>query len=262
MKTRVLLLSLLAAALTQAAAPANAVDIEFKLPDAGLGVIEVDGPYDGPYDKIVTETMNYVVQVRGDKPNGATDGKLVLRLQGGQDKEFGPISQQWKDYKLSAPYHDLRANTNVFAPTNIPASQLCNDRLNATSGATRRQFLHKGETFKHEGGYWYLNGHVKWLVQDASGKHWTDKFRIDNVIPVKVHCRGLNRVFDKMTFRIEPAQVKQVGQYLCPMELNLHGYVEARAKFYGKSIFIAPHYLSALETLNFSYAGSRNVTAT
>ena len=35
MKARVLLLSLLAAALTQAATSANAVDIEFKLPDAG-----------------------------------------------------------------------------------------------------------------------------------------------------------------------------------------------------------------------------------
>ncbi|NJM91309.1 MAG: hypothetical protein HC861_00235 [Rhodospirillaceae bacterium] len=53
-----------------------------------------------------------------------------------------------------------------------------------------------------------------------------------------------------------------MGKFVCPMELKLHGAVESREKFSGKSIFIGPHYLSAITDLNFTKAGNRNVSAT
>lgn len=66
----------------------------------------------------------------------------------------------------------------------------------------------------------------------------------------------------RATLRTEPAKVQQVGKFLCPMELKLHGHVESRGKFDGKSIFVGPHYLTALTTLNLKPEGHRNLTGT
>ena len=65
----------------------------------------------------------------------------------------------------------------------------------------------------------------------------------------------------RATLRIEPAKIEKLGKFACPTELRLYGAVESREAFSGKSIFVGPHYLSAITDLNYTKAGNRNIDA-
>src|SRR5688572_25163599 len=75
MKMRTLLLGLMMAGLAQG--PANAVSVPDTLelmmqtgPDSpDLAVIKVDGEPNGRYNKVLTDTLEYDVYVRGDRPD-------------------------------------------------------------------------------------------------------------------------------------------------------------------------------------------------
>lgn len=77
-----------------------------------------------------------------------------------------------------------------------------------------------------------------------------------------IKCLPLDHDPQRAKLRIERAKLEKLGKFVCPMELRLHGAVESREKFSGKSIFIGPYYLSAITDLNYTKAGNRRVSAT
>lgn len=274
MKMRTLLLGLMIAGLMENAANAVSVPDTLELmihtgpESADLAVIKVDGAPNGRYNKVLTDTLEYDVYVRGDRPDDGVAPILSVRLQSGELSDKG-WSSEWEKHTLTMPYQE---------PAGTTAVKLCNKRLKQTSGAAREKFLKKGETFVHGGAY-MVYASVEWVIDrfpNSDISTWHENMSI----PVKIKCLGLNRnvkdpdkaptrttppvppLFAKTTFKIEPAKVVKDGKYLCPTELRLYGYVETSRKFQGKSIFMGPHYLSAITPLNFSYAGSRNVVAT
>lgn len=277
MKVRTLLLGLLTAGLAQGlACGANAGDpIQLMLrtgpesPD--LGVVRVDGEPDGRYAKVLTETLEYDVYARGDRPSNAVSNLSVFRVQlEDGEKGGGGLSGEWKKYTVTMPYRDPADTTPVA---------LCNQRLDQAAGSARERFLKEGATFSHGGAY-RLFGSVDWVIKDAFGPT-TKIWRKQMMIPVKIRCLGLNRnvkepkpsrttpppvpsrttppLFSKTTFEIEPSKIVKDGRYLCPSELRLYGYIEANGAFEGKSIFMGPQYLSAITELDISRDGSRNV---
>ena len=280
MKMRTLLLGLMTAGLAHGlAGAANAGDpIQLMLhtgpesPD--LGVVKVDGRPDGRYTKVLTETLEYDVYARGDRPSNAVSNLSIFHVQlEDGERGGGGLSGAWKKYTLTMPYRDPADTTPV---------KLCNQRLEQAAGTARERFLKEGATFSHGGAY-RLFGSVDWVIKDAFGpttKVWTEQM----TIPVKIKCLGLNRsvkepkpsrttpppkpsrttppLFSKTTFEIEPSRIVKDGKYLCPSELRLYGYIEANGAFEGKSIFMGPHYLSAVTALDISRDGSRNVIGT
>lgn len=99
--------------------------------------------------------------------------------------------------------------------------------------------------------------------------------------PVVINCLPLNRprvrsqsttkpgpkptgkkmapTISEVSLRVEPSNIVQDGKFLCPSKLRLYGQVQVIRKFTGKSIFVGPHYLSAITPLNFPADGTRNV---
>ena len=157
---------------------------------------------------------------------------------------------------------------------------LCNAKLNATLGSGRAAFLKKDVNFLHKEAY------------EITGEASADMHAIDYLVeasetirvPVKVTCMPLNQpkprehsetkpapgpsgkpmkpTISKVGLRIEPASVVQDGQYLCPTKLKLYGTVDTIRKFHGQALFVGPHYLSNITTLNLQDKGHRNVTGT
>lgn len=270
MKIRTLLLGMVTAGLAHSAVAASDLDeLQLRInPDlTDIGVIKVDGKANGTYNKIVTQTIQYGVYVRGDRPPHAIPGTSRLNI-GLSDYIQTGITDAWKRHTLTVPYDDLPHSTPI---------DLCNSRLENRSGSQRQAFLKKGETFVYEEAY-PLWANVTWDIDspymDRLGP-WNDRM----MVPVKIKCLGLNRdrthdggpsrtspssppLFWSATFKIEPAKMVRDGRHMCPSQLKLYGYVETGRKFQGKGIFMGPHYLSAITPLNFSYAGSRNMTAT
>jgi hypothetical protein len=160
---------------------------------------------------------------------------------------------------------------------------VCNDRLNRTNGAAHVQFLKTGAVIQYPKAYW-LQGWVEWIIDKRVGFDEIKRYSEEMQVPVRIECMALDRpraskdtsttgapgpkgkpvppTISKATFRIEPAKVVQDGKFLCPLELKLYGHVETAREFYGKALFVGPHYLSAITTLNLQGKGSRNVTAT
>jgi hypothetical protein len=272
-KIRTLLLGMVTAGLAHSAVAASDLEeLQIRInPDlTDTGVIEVDGKANGTYNKILTETLEYGIYVRGDQPPNAVPGssRLQLGLFSGSDYVRTSMPDEWTRYTLAMPYDDLPQNT----PTD-----LCNHRLQNRSSSRRQEFLKKGETFIYEEAY-EMWANVTWGAESPYVNRlgpWDDRMKV----PVKIKCLGLNRdrtqdggpsrtspsappLFWATTFRIEEAKTVQDGRYMCPSELKLYGFVETGRKFQGKAIFMGPHYLSALTSLHFSYADSRNMTAT
>src|SRR6185503_2614945 len=114
------------------------------------------------------------------------------------------------------------------------------------------------------------------LTQGA--KHYSTSI----LVPVHITCRPLDRIrphshtetkpgpkptgqkmkptISDVGLRIEPAAIVQDGKFLCPTKLKLYGTVDTIRKFYGKALFVGPHYLSNITVLNFQDKGHRNVT--
>jgi hypothetical protein len=284
---RRLLMGLLIAAAQGATAAAMAAELEIVVPTkAGVSppdsvaVIVVDGAgKSGPYDTVRNKTLDYIIAARGDKPKKATFGGW-LDIYLGDGKAEGMISGDWTYHKISMSYRDPRSNE--FAGLTVSPVDLCNERLNQTSGAARDAFLKKGVSFPYKDAYAF-SGTVEWMLKKPMGFEEPKTYGKSAFAPVAIRCMALGRprpgdttttgappregkplppTISKATFRIEPAKVVQDGKFLCPSQLKLYGYVETIREFYGKALFVGPHYLSAITTLNLQGKGSRNVSAT
>ena len=277
MKMRTLLLGMMLAGLAQGAADAASVPDTLVLmlqtgPDSpDLGVIKVDGEPNGHYNKVLTDTLEYDIHVRGDRPDDGVAPVLEVSLEG-VSSGIGWSSSDWKKHTIAISYRD---------PAGTTPAKLCNNRLRKTSGAAREAFLEKGVTFSHSGAY-EVNATVSWVI-DRLTTHKVSTWTETMMVPVKIKCLGLNRnvkepkpsrttpppkpsrttppLFSKTTFALEPSKIVKDGKYLCPSELRLYGYIEANGAFEGKSIFMGPHYLSAVTELDIPRDASRNVVA-
>ena len=282
------------------AALAGPVEIAVSTNPNSFGVAEilVDGPRDGIYNEIRNKTLDYIVSVRGDRPKKATgNGDLAIQFKkespltplafGFHVVVQGDVTEQWRQYKVSIPYVDPWSRTIVNEKVSPIA--FCNDNLALRKkNPNRRQeyeaMLSRGLSFLHHDAF-RIRGYVHYPMK-GSALFGNDVKDYDDIeaVPVKITCMPLDRprpskdtsttrasgpkgkplppTVSNATFRIEPAKVVQDGKFLCPSQLNLYGHVEAIRKFYGKALFVGPHYLSAITTLNFQAEGSRNVTAT
>ncbi len=279
MKMRTILFGMLTAGLAHSAANAVSVPDTLELmmrtgPEfSDLAVIKVDGEPNGRYNKVLTDMLEYDVYVRGDRPDDGINPMLWVQLED-NESIYGDWSPEWKKYTMSMPYRDPEGTTPI---------KLCNNRLKKVSGAEREEFLKKGVTFSHPGAY-TVHARVKWIIDrfpNSEENVWNEEM----TVPVKIKCLGLNRnvkepkpsrttppptpsrttppLFSKTTFEIEPSKIVKDGKYLCPSELRLYGYIETTHAFEGKSIFMGPHYLSAVTELDFPKGGSsRNVIGT
>ncbi len=293
MNKRYLLLGLLGAALMQAApAGARADALEMVVPTkAGvsppnaIAEIKVDGQsQDGPYDAVKNTTLDYIVALRGDRHKKAVDApnfKVVLETGLAGEGVGGTLSEDWKNYALSQTYVDPRA-TGVENARVSPVA-LCNAKLKATSGSARKAFLNQGLTFLHKDAY-EMRGQA---VTEVSSITQFTKMVYDHEsieVPVKITCMALARprprtqtstqgvdpkpgkkmqpTISEVTLRIEPAQIVQMGKFLCPSQLKLYGRLETIRDFTGKSIFMGPYYLSPITEIKMTKAGSRNMVGT
>jgi hypothetical protein len=286
MKMRNLMAGVIAAGLVNgiagtALADRMEVSISNKAGHSGVAEIKVDGPSkDAPYNEVRTETLDYYVSVRGDVPDKAGgSGFGNVEIEGGK-LEAIRVDGNWTKYKIVAPYTDPWSG--VAVNERISAAKLCNDRLKQTSGSSREKFLKNGVTFMHKEAY-SLKFDVtyildKWPFDEVKDYDYSER------APVKITCMPLDRprprtqtsttgapprhgkkmpdTISEATLRIEPAQIVQDGKFLCPSQLKLYGHVEAIRKFYGKALFVGPHYLSNITVLNFQAEGNRNVTGT
>jgi hypothetical protein len=165
------------------------------------------------------------------------------------NKHEGPLYEDWVKYKISFPYRDAEiGNTGE----RLEPIGRCNDRLRWTTGEAREDFLFKGKTILLDKGYMF-RGYVP--SGGGGDVDWT-------YAPVRIECLPLSPVPVRAKLRVEPAKLEKRGKFVCPMELRLHGAVESREEFSGKSIFVGPHYLSAISDLDYANAGNRNVSAT
>jgi hypothetical protein len=292
MKMRSLLTGLLIAASAQGVSTAARAEkvmlIDILLPTkAGVAPpnavaeIKVDGNlHKGSYDSVQTKTLEYVIAARGERHKKFVgDPSFWLTIDGGGSSGRSEISEDWKYFSVARDYIDPR--DAVIDNRRVSPIALCNAKLNAAGGSARAAFLKKGTSFVHKDAY-EVEGTVS--VEIAKVKYEYVKESETIRVPVKITCLPLDRpkprqksetkgpppregremapTIKKATLRIAPAHVVQDGKLLCPTELKLHGYLETIREFHGKSIFVGPHYLSALTTLDLQAAGSRNATAT
>lgn len=289
MKMHGLLLALSITAAQGACAAALADEIELLVPNkAGMAPpnaiaeIKVDGDSQ-KYKTIKNKKLNYIVAVRGDRPKRATGGG-ALDIWLGDAEVDATISTSWAYHEISASYeHPL---SDEFPELRVSPVDLCNTRLEQTSGKARKQFRKEGTTFAIQKAY-PLVGSVEWWIKKPSGLSEPKGFGERTHAPVKITCMPLARhdpdpnapsrttpappptrttpplppLFTKTSFKIEPSKIVKDGKHLCPSELRLYGYVETSRAFEGRSIFMGPHYLSAITELDFSKAGSRNLVA-
>ena len=301
MKVRSLFMGLLIAASAQGAATAvqaetvMLVDIRQPIKKAGsnssvpentIAEIKVDGSLQkGPYDSVRTETLDYIIEARGERHKKMTSKPsfdlTVDSVRGNDYTADRDLTEKWKYFSVNRVYIDPRANG--IEGRRVSPIDLCNDKLKAADGSARAKFLKKGASFLYQDAY-EVTG-IASTYYETPTVSYEKTVRSETIrVPVKITCMPLDRprprqnsetkgpppregremapTIKKATLRIEPAHVVQDGKFLCPSELRLHGYMETIRKFYGKSIFVGPHYLSALTTLNLQAAGSRNATAT
>ena len=282
------------------AALAGPVEIAVSTNPNSYGVAEilVDGPRDGVYNEIRNKTLDYIVSVRGDRPKKATgNGDLAIQFKtespltplalGFHVVVQGDVTEQWRHYKVSIPYVDPWSRTIVNEKVSPIA--FCNDNLalrkkNPDRRKEYEAMLTKGLSFLHHNAF-RIRGYVHYPMK-GSALFGNDVKDYDDVeaVPVKITCMPLDRprpskdtsttgapgpkgkplppTIANATFRIEPAKVVQDGKFLCPTQLKLYGHVEVIRAFHGKALFVGPHYLSAITSLNFQAKGSRHVSAT
>jgi hypothetical protein len=285
MRMRNLMVGMMAAGLVNSLAGAAMADrlelgVTNKAGVPGRAEIEVDGPSkDGGHTEVVTKVLDYYVSVRGDAPDKAGNGFGAIRL--GEGETMVVVGNDWAKYKLSAPYTDPWSGGVVNEY--VSPAKLCNQRLNALSGAHRTAFVKKGASFVHQNAY-AISGSVSYHIDKKVGFDEIRKYTAAEMVPVNITCLALDRprvrqdshtkpapkpsgqkmkpTISEVGLRIEPASVVQDGNYLCPTKLKLYGTVDTIRKFHGQAVFVGPHYLSNITPLNFQDKGHRNVTGT
>jgi hypothetical protein len=297
MKMRSLMAGLMSVGLANAVAGTALADrIEIGVstnPNSyGVAEIKVDGPNaDGVYTEIRNETLDYIVSTRGDRPKKSEgNGRLEIQfLEGspqasgiGKAVKFvhGELTKDWKSYKVSVPYVDPWSHKLVNE--RVSPIEVCNDNLKIRKADERREeMLKKGMSFTYHDAY-KIRGYVEYPMKSLSDP--IDSYDDIEAIPAKIICMPLDRIrphtktttkgapgpkgkplpptIANATFRIEPAKVVQDGKFLCPSQLKLYGHVEVIRDFYGKALFVGPHYLSAITTLDFQGKGNRTAVST
>jgi hypothetical protein len=290
-KTRYLLIGLLTSPLMAGAAGVATADpiqigVSTNPNSYGVAEIQVDGPTaDGVYTEIRNETLDYIMSVRGDRPKKADrDGDLEIQFKktsplendGLQTAVFvhGKVTESWKNYKVSVPYVDPWSRT--IANERISPIEVCNENLASRKKDNRREaMLKKGLSFEYADAY-----KVRGYVRYPGDRDYWDVI----AVPVKITCMPLDRprvrtqagttgvdpkpgqkmkpTISEVALRIEPAQIEQMGKFLCPQQLKLHGRLETIREFTGKSIFVGPYYLSPITEIAMTKAGNRNMTGT
>ena len=261
MRMRNLVLGMLTAGLANAAAVPAFADLvdwaDVRADDKAMATIEVHGPSEAAYRDVLTKTLDHVIWAKGSPTQPSADSTWTFRLWASPPPEspksktyYATLYEEWNQYKVSQKYYDTSLPQDDF----LAPIRRCNDLLEQTSGAAREAFLFKGATFSIDHAYL-----INTMAIDESGPHIDpESLRV----PVRIKCLPLSKSPLRATLRIEPAKVQKMGQYLCPTELKLHGYVESHPKFNGKSIFVGPRYLTAMTALKLPAEGGRTVTAT
>ena len=265
-------------------APAHAGRIDLAVStspyDHAIAEVVVDGPSaTGSYTEVQTETLDYIVSVRGDRPKRPKGGGGFW-IELGDKMVWDQISGDWKNYKISTRYVNPRSPDVVNA--RISPIDICNQNLALKSkNGMGDEFRKEGLAFIYHDAYevkGLVNYGTNTLTQGA--KHYSTSI----LVPVHITCRPLDRIrphshtetkpapgptgqkmkptISDVGLRIEPAAIVQDGKFLCPTKLKLYGTVDTIRKFYGKALFVGPHYLSNITVLNFQDKGHRNVTGT
>lgn len=285
MTSRRLLLSAFAASLL-AAGQADAND-QIKLSvsrnanDHAIAEIHVDGDSDaGPYQKIVSDELRYIVSVSGAwnyEGSGQPTFSLWMHPYGGEGVK-GDLTHNPVKYQIKHFYRHPRSQyaVNAFASP----VDLCNARLQQKHGQARADFLKSGVSFLHENAY-DIGGNA---FPPPNNAFVPNGFRYEEIkVPVRIVCKPLDRIrprtdtsttgapprhgesihttITKATLRIEPAKVVQDGKFLCPSQLKLYGHLETKRKFSGNALFIGPHHLS-VTPISLPTKGSRSPSDT
>ena len=297
MKMRSVMAGMIAAGLANGVAGFASADtiqiaVSTNLNSYGVAEIKVDGPSaDGVYTEVRSETLDYVVSARGDRPKKSEgNGRLEIQFRdssplsgsNGKGVKFvdGELTKDWKSYKVSVPYVDPWSRKLVNE--RVSPIEMCNDNLKIRKADERREdMLKKGLSFVYHDAY-KIRGYVEYEMKSLLDP--IASYADVQAVPVRITCMPLDRprprkdtgttgapgpkgkplppTVSSATFRIEPAKVVQDGKFLCPSQLKLYGHVEVIRDFYGKALFVGPHYLSAITTLNFQAKGGRHVSAT
>jgi len=225
---------------------AELVNPQMKIDEQKIPVVEVQGPHRDAYREVLTKTLNFAVWARGvDHSHTDTSSAFDLSVAGTDETIHTTLFPVWTRYDIAVNYTIQHASYAAMGPI-----WECNHLLESISGSAREDFLFKGATITRERAY------------DLKGKIVATNQATTVEPPVLIKCLPLDHDPQRAKLRIEPAKMQQVGKFICPMELSLHGAVESREKFVGKAIFVGPHYLSAITDLNYTKAGNRNVNAT
>jgi len=255
MKIKTLLLTAaMAGAFQSSAATADWNGIEIKADEDKVAIIEIGGPHRDAYREVLSKNIDFYIWARGDTSAALPDNPHTFRIDARQGDEMmvtkyeGTLYEVWKKYKIKVPYWDTVLPDGY---DNLAPIRRCNKLLEKTSGQAREDFLFKGGTVQVDKTYLFRG------VLQPNPKVFSNLYA-----PVLIKCLPLDHDPQRAKLRIEPAKLEKVGKFVCPMELRLLGSVESREKFSGKSIFVGPHYLSAITDLNYTKAGNRNVSAT
>ena len=249
-----LLTAVMAGAFHSAAATADWNAIEIKADKDKVAVIEIGGPHRDAYREVLSKSIDFYIWARGDVSPALQDNPYTFHIEAREGdgtmvtKYEGVLYEVWKKYKINMPYWDT---VLLDGYDNLAPIRRCNKLLQKTSGPAREDFLFNGGTVRVDKSYL-----IRGVLQ-------VESHLISNLYaPVLIKCLPLDRDPQRAKLRIEPAKLEKLGKFVCPMELRLLGAVESREKFSGKSIFVGPHYLSAITDLNYTKAGNRNVSAT
>lgn len=151
------------------AGPVNIVQTPLSLEtqsEISYPKITVSGSTKDAYDKVATEKLYawVTVTIDGKPPNaGAFQWLRIKALD--YDHNFHNVSAS-QVYKISFSYISLRSKH--VANQRVSAVKLCNDRLQAKSGAARQQFLKEGESFVYTDAY-KVEATGVWRKQAPSG---------------------------------------------------------------------------------------------
>lgn len=162
--------------------------------------IVVDGS-DGRYREVTSETLQVVTRTRGQckKRHRLVTAKVVVdgnpfhpSVNQANRSYSGSQGQSWRSHLWEMPYSDPLSKSkpvieNVEWKRASPVA-LCNQKLDATSGAAREEFLKKGTRFVYTQAY----PAVFSLYCLNSGLGFSEDYALaDTAISAEIVCRGL-----------------------------------------------------------------------
>ena len=276
MKVRTLVLTAVTAASMIAGAGVARAENQLQLNVYGIdnvAKIEVEGSNkNGPYDRVKPGDLRYLVSVRGAWNYNGTGRPpfwiwLAPHVSGRTVSD--DLTTDWVKYQVTRPY--IEPQSPQAANLRVSPITLCNEILAAAKANGNSTFMRQGQHFLYADAY-KIGGNV--YVTPAGAHNPNAENYVELKVPVRIHCLPLNPspppatrdkadpLFSTVSLRAEPAQIVQMGKFICPSKIKLYGRVEATRKFQGKALFVGPYYISNITPLNFPGKGARNVTGT